>query len=247
MITIITSVTHDQVKRVVRLHATSERKRENAFVVEGAIFIESFKQNGYLLIALYCTDEAYEKYKIMAEHIHFVSPAVMNKMSQATTPSGYLAIFQKPSVPDFSSLSSGLVLAQISDPGNMGTLIRSCAAFGYKSVVIVEGCDPFSHKVIQATAGTLPLVNLFVCGWSELRKVSKKLQLVALVTHGGKAPELYDAKNSLFVVGNEARGLSEEWVRSCDAQCSLSMNGNVESLNAAVAGSLVLALAQREI
>ena len=245
--TTITSVHHDQVKKVVRLHAAAERKKENAFIVEGAIFIESFYKHGYLLIALYCTHESYEKQKISIGEVCFVSSIVMNKMSQATTPSGFLAVFQKPSVPNFSTLSSGLVLAQISDPGNMGTLIRSCAAFGYKSVVVVEGCDPFSYKVIQSTAGTLPLINLFVCTWSELRNGLKKLQLVALVTQGGKSPQSYSSTTSLFVVGNEAHGLSDEWLRSCDAQCSLPMTQNVESLNAAVAGSLVLALAQQNV
>ena len=245
----ITSVTHEQVKMVVRLHTTAGRKKEHAFLVEGPVFIESFASHGYRLIALYCTRQAYEKNSISVGYVHFVTSAVMNKMSQATTPSGFLAIFQKPDRSDFSQLSSGLVLAQVSDPGNVGTLIRSAAAFGYTSVVMVEGCDPFSYKVIQATAGTLPLVNLFICSWQELRDAAKQqgVKLVALVTNGGKAPENFDSKTSLFVVGNEARGIPQEWQKSCDVECSLSMNRTVESLNAAVAGSLVLLLARREI
>lgn len=242
----ITSVNHEAIKRIVRMHTTAGRKKENLFLVEGFVFIESFKKNGYHLVALYSTESAYKKYPITTGHVQFVSDLVMSKISQATTPSGYIAIFQKPSTFNFSKLSSGLVLAQISDPGNMGTLIRSAAAFGYKTVVVVEGCDVFSYKVIQSTAGTLPLVNLIICSWSELRNNTKKLQLVALVTEGGKNPSDYNSQTTLFVVGNEAHGLPVEWVQSCDELCTLPMQASVESLNAAVAGSLVLALAYKK-
>lgn len=247
--TTITSVSHEQVKRVVRLHTTVCRKQEGLFIVEGAVFIESFARHGYELIALYCTHEAYEKNPIMVGHVYFVGSVVMKKMSQAVTPCGFLAIFKKPDILDFSQLSSGLVLAQVSDPGNMGTLIRSVAAFGYKSVVIIQGCDPFSSKVIQATAGTLPLVNLFICTWGQLRNAAtdKGIQLVALTLQGGKRPEVFDSHMSLFIVGNEAHGIEKAWIDASDDRCSLPMSRHVESLNAAVAGSLVLALAQREI
>lgn len=244
--TVITSLVHEDVKRVVRLHTTAGRKKEGLFIVEGALFIESFKQHGYMLIAIYATEKAYEKNPLSSEHVHYVSEHVMKKMSQATTPSGYLAIFKKPTDPNFNFLSSGIVLAQIQDPGNMGTLIRSTAAFGYKSVVVVEGCDPFSYKVIQATAGTLPLVNLFVCDWQTLLKNKNGLKLVGLTVQNGKDPKNFNKYETLFVVGNEAHGLPQEWIVQCHDTCTLPMKDSVESLNAAVAGSLVLALTQYE-
>ena len=107
----------------------------------------------------------------------------------------------------------------------MGTLIRSAAAFGHTSVVIIDGCDPFSPKVIQATAGTLPLVNLFIWSWQELQHYKFKLKLIGLVVKDGKTPQELNFNDVLFVIGNEAHGIPEEWVKECNELLTLPMPG----------------------
>lgn len=169
-----------------------------------------------------------------------VSTSIMERISPSSTPSGILAVFPIPPKPAASQVGAGLVLAQVADPGNMGTLIRSCAAFGYRSVVVVGGCDPFSPKVIQATAGSIAHVTIFRWSWSELLAHKGDLSLCALVAQGGKSPKEVPLLQTLLVVGNEAHGISSEWITDCDAAITLPMCGEIESLNAAVAGSIAL-------
>jgi TrmH family RNA methyltransferase len=125
----------------------------------------------------------------------------------------------------------------------MGTLIRSAIAMGIKSVVIVEGTDPWSPKVIQASAGTIIQANVFQIGWDQLIKNKKNLKLCALVVKGGKKPNQIDFKDILLVVGNEANGIPDNWLSKCEEKMTLPMPGNTESLNAAIAGSIALYLA----
>lgn len=232
---IITSLQNEAIKDIVKLHTSAGRKKQKRFMVEGKRAIDTFITCGYQPLELYCTEDHTFKGATV------VSETVMKKISTATTPSGVIAVFSLPDNPPASKLSAGIVLADITDPGNMGTLIRSCAAFGYSSVVIVEGCDPFSPKVIQATAGTLPLVNIFRWRWEELVKNKNDKILCALVVKDGKSFKTVDHQKSLFVIGNEAHGIKKEWLKNCDTFVTLEMPGKTESLNAAVAGSIILA------
>lgn len=174
--------------------------------------------------------------------ISTVSHDVMKKISTAVTPSGFLAIFAIPENPSLDGLTAGLVLAQINDPGNMGTMIRTAVSCGIKSIVIVEGVDPWAPKVIQASAGAMSWINIFQINWGTLIKSKGNLQLCALVVKDGIAPDKIKSKNALLVVGNEAHGLPKEWQKSCDQLVSIPMPGGTESLNAAIAGSIAMYL-----
>ena len=147
--------------------------------------------------------------------------------------------------PPLNKLSDGIILAQISDPGNMGTLIRTAAAMKASSVVIVDGSDPWSPKVIQASAGCSALVNIFRIEWQALVHTIKQqnLKLIAMFVSGGKTPDELSFKDSLLVVGSEAHGIPESWFGECDELMTLPMPGKTESLNAAIAGSIALYLA----
>jgi len=202
--------------------------------------------------------------------VTYVTEQVLAKMSPAVTPSGILAVFPYPPSPQPKDLrGNGVVLAQISDPGNMGTLIRSASAFGVKNVVSVGGVDTWSPKVVQSTAGTIAHVRIFNWTWEQLHKAAAQLRAstCALVVSGGDSPSKVlsatsvgsaaagegsveasaegsaDDKTLLLVVGNEAHGIPEDWVRECDHRITIPMQHDmVESLNAAVAGSLAMYL-----
>ncbi len=248
---IIESIHNKFIHEVAKLHLTKERKKQERFVVEGLRAVTSFVENGYKSLDCYITE--YMLKEIQADssnplnqiELTLVTFDVMAKVSNAVHPSGVLAVFAQSKNPDSSLLSSGLVLANVTDPGNMGTLIRSAAAFGYKTVVVVEGCDPFSPKAIQASAGALPLINLFEWSWKELLENKKHLPLCALtLDQNALSVTQANADAALFVVGNEANGLCEEWAADCDLFITIPMTGKTESLNAAVAGSIVLAFAR---
>lgn len=245
MIKTITSKTNEEIKLVCALHDRKGRQEQNRFMAEGLRTVSTLVKNGMKVVQLYTTQELLnEAQRLVNESmITLVADTVMQKMSAASTASGFLAVFEIPAQPNFSQLSSGIVLANITDPGNMGTLIRTASALNLKTVIIVDGADVWSPKVVQATAGTLAFMNIFTPSWQTLVKWKKDTKLCALVVKGGKAPSQLNFENSLLVVGNEATGIAQEWLRDCDEYMTIPMPGKTESLNAAIAGSIGLYLA----
>ena len=106
--------------------------------------------------------------------------------------------------------------------------------------MIIEGVDPYSPKVVQASTGTIGMISLFQWSWQELLKNKGNLSLIALAVSGGKSPSEVTADNTLLVIGSEAHGIPKEWIEKCDDTLTLPMPGATESLNAAVAGSIAL-------
>lgn len=238
---LLSSVNNPLIKEVLKLKTVKGRQKATLFIVEGQRACATFIEHGYKPVHLFVTEKNLDTAEKLSKNVLLVTQTLFAKISSAKTPSGILALFAIPDHTNSKKLSAGLVLADIADPGNMGTLIRSAAAFNYKTVVIVGGCNPYSPKVIQATAGTLPLVDLFLYSWPELLHRKKNLTLAALVVKDGQGLETCN-NETLFVVGNEARGINAEYLKDCDQLITLPMPGKTESLNAAVAGSLVLAL-----
>jgi len=240
----INSRQNPHIKALVGLKNAKGRRAQGKFTIEGLRAISGAMTAGWEPIGVYVLESMLERVpkSIPQEKIILVSDSVMAKISQASTPSGIIGIFKLPKKPKVEKLSSGIVLAEVADPGNMGTLIRTCAAMGHNSIVVVGGADPWSHKVVQATAGTIAQVNIFSWSWEKLLQNKKDTQLIALVAHDGDKPASIDLTNSLLVVGNEARGIPKEWVDSCDKKMTLPMPGRAESLNAAVAGAIGLYL-----
>ena len=241
----ITSRTNEEIKQVATLKDKKAREEQNRFMAEGLRTCSTLAKTGMKLVQMYTTQANLEDVQEFTKnyYITIVEDHVMEKMSAATTPSGILGVFEIPSQPPFSDLSSGLVMANITDPGNMGSMIRTCAALNLKTVVIVDGADVWSPKVVQASAGALGQVKIFNPSWETLLKWKKDFRLCALVVKGGKKPQDLDFSKSLLVVGNEANGIQKEWLRDVDDFMTIPMPGETESLNAAVAGSLGLYLA----
>jgi|SRR3972149_7531201 len=237
----ILSRTNPEIKKIASLHQTKYRKQSGLFLAEGLRVITTLIQSGMQPAALYATERLKQDALDLYPESTLVADEVMEKISSARTPSGIVGVFAIPkSRPKVTA--PGLVMAQIADPGNMGTLIRSAAAMNIKHIVVVEGVDPWSPKVVQASAGTIGSVHVHQISWQEL--TAQKHQLCALVVDGGKAPDQLDLKNYVLVIGSEAHGIKPEWLADCQEQLTLPMPGKTESLNAGVAGSIALYLMQ---
>ncbi len=253
----LTSSQNPEVKAVTKLQSAKGRKTQGLFIAEGKRTLQTFADAGWKPISVYSTEDNYHtavgifdthSMSLFDENkITHVTDEIMGKISAAKTPSGMLAVFEIPEPLSLSQLSSGIVLAKINDPGNMGTLIRSAAAFGKKTVVTIEGCDPWSPKVVQSSAGTIAQINIFQIKWDTLIQNKENFTLTALVVKDGKAPDELDLSNSLLVIGSEAHGIPEQWIKQ-SAQClTLPMSGAAESLNAAIAGSIALYAASTSV
>jgi RNA methyltransferase, TrmH family len=240
--TLITSLDNPLVKHVRALHDAAGRSGRREFVVEGKRAIEAFFAAGWkpTLLVLRQGETPFET----GGDAVMVTERVAAKLSQATTPSGYLATFALPEHPMLDPAAGGLILHEIGDPGNTGTLVRSAVAFGCAQVVVSGGADPYAHKAVQATAGTLARVRLLRDRFTAAReRLRGGAPFTALVVSGGTAP-LAPGRRWL-VVGSEAHGLPGEVVAACEERVSLPMMKGVESLNAAVAGSIACFLMGR--
>jgi TrmH family RNA methyltransferase len=240
---VITSRQNPTIKELIKLHHQKYRYQQQRFIAEGLRTCTTLMQSRVSLIQLYVIEKMISFARTIAptEKITLVSDEVLHKISQTETPSGILGVFALPQSPSLQTLSEGIVLTRMTDPGNVGTLIRTAAALAKKTVVLVEGVDPWSFKVVQSSAGTIGLVDIFHISWQTLVSHKKDLKLFGLVVQGGKLiKDIHSKKNVLLVVGSEAHGIPEQWLSDCDELITLPMPGNVESLNAAVAGSIAL-------
>ncbi len=217
-------------------------------MAEGIRTCQTLASSPIILEELFVTHELYQDATQIAteDQIIIVNDPVMKKLSSASTPSGMIGIFKIPEQPTEIEIRSGVVLAQINDPGNAGTLIRTCAALNICTVLCVEGVDPWNPKVIQASAGTIGTVTIIEWSWNRVVEYAHHhgISLSALVVEGGTmlsaTNRTHTDRSQLFVIGNEAHGIPKAWVDQCTEQITLPMPGKTESLNAAIAGSIAL-------
>jgi TrmH family RNA methyltransferase len=189
-----------------------------------------------------------ELYEIAARHgvrVYSLAPGVLEKIADAATPQPVLAAVRLPVVPVEAIAADGLILVlhDVRDPGNAGTLIRSADAAGATAVVFTgHSVDPFNPKTLRATAGSIFHLPVAV---GELESTLRHFgslgaQSFATVVHGGVDHREVDyTTGTVVVIGNEADGLDDASVALCGGAISISMAGSSESLNAGVAGSLI--------
>lgn len=231
----IRSTRNQAVVSAGRLHRARDRHREGRTLLEGPNLLAEAIAAGVEVEQTF----ALEDDPRIGEwpSVSPVVPAVMKKLAGTQTPRGPLAVMR---IPDWRPPTDDidlLVLMDLSDPGNVGTIIRSAAAFGLGVVMGPGSADPWAPKVVRAAAG----------GHFRIRSLSRiddpeelgGHRLAATVVSGGREPAALDAGPWAFLIGSEAHGLAPEIVASADARVTLSMEPGSESLNAAVAASIL--------
>lgn len=231
----LTSTDNPLVRRLAACQDPRKRREEGMVVVEGRRAIDGCLAAGWLPVHLLVRGDL-----PIPAHWPTATPIndrVATRISQASSPSGYLAAFPEPPAPSLDVTLGGLVLAGVADPGNSGTLIRTAAALALPQVVIAGGADPWAAKVIQATAGAIAAVTILVHpGGPEV--LAGGAPRCALVVSGGTPPAALKAGPRWLIVGGEANGIPAPWLAACEERLTLPMPGGTESLNAAVAGSI---------
>jgi TrmH family RNA methyltransferase len=238
----ITSRANSLIKQVASLQTSKGRSQHQQFIATGKRTLSAFLDAGWQPHHIfYTTDSSPFSFDDPAIAIQ-VTPEVITKIDPTKTPSGLVGLFTIPSFPAHP-LGPGIVLCNMTNPGNIGTLIRTAAAMAKKTVVLIDGADPWSPKVVQASAGASAKVNIYRISWQELL-TQKTVPLIGLIPRNGQAPSADVLHESLIVVGNEAHGIPPKWLDDCDVRISLPMPGHTESLNAAIAGSIALYIAR---
>jgi TrmH family RNA methyltransferase len=259
-ITIIQSLINPKIKHLVALQKKAYRHEHGQFLAQGATVYKTLLEAGLKLHSVFVTAQAYDEHHemIKPDTMYEITDVVLKKISTETTPSGLVAVFEIPKnsyngldprsesgmteVESADVTANSLVLHNIQDPGNMGTLIRTAAAMNIKTIFTMQGVDAYHPKVVQATAGTIGFVTIVPTNWPIFYKTYKHLSMCALVVDGGLSPEQINLKNCMLVIGNEGAGLPPDIIRDCHEKLTIPMPGKTESLNAAVAGSIAMYL-----
>lgn len=237
----ITSLQHPLVKHLVKLRQDSGyRYEQNSLVLEGSKPIREVIGQAKKLIY----SQSFIPFGGSNAEEWIVTDAILQKISGLSNPEGVIAEVEMPMMSPLEDCHRLLVLDGISDPGNMGTLLRTALAFGWDGVfVLPHSCDLFNEKVLRAARGAhfkLPF------------KMGTAKELQALLEGQGFQPLLADlqgqhpenipsAAKRALVMGNEAHGACEE-VRQFSLPVAIPMPGQMESLNVAVAGGILLYL-----
>jgi RNA methyltransferase, TrmH family len=218
---VITSVANPRLRRIRRLQSGRQRRRLGLFVAEGEDLVEAALAEGLEPVDLLRSGED-------------LAPELLATVSTLPHPTRVVAVFRTDDLPPLTGEPVGLALWHVSDPGNVGTLVRSADALGPAFVALSEGCgDPTSEKALRASAGALFRVPL--CRFDEAPG-----RRVALVAHGGEPVHEVDLSGRVtFVLGAERAGLPEEVLAACDARATIPQAGG-ESLNVAAAGAIAL-------
>ena len=258
----ITSSQNPKLKLVRALMGRAKERREaNAFVVEGVRLVEEAVTAGWKFqFALY-TDGLSDRGRSLLNKLYSsqidteeVAGDLLQKLSDTETPQGIMAVLDYSELPLPETLDFVLIPDQIRDPGNLGTLLRSAAATGAQAVLLPpETTDPFAPKVLRSGMGAHFRVPIHEMTWEKIYDVcrlsgvalsgealSKGLQVLIADMDGASCWDIDLRQPLALIVGGEAEGVSEQARQLANGKISIPMAGNVESLNAGVAGSVLM-------
>jgi TrmH family RNA methyltransferase len=235
------------VRALVR--SKKERQEASAFVIEGIRALSALAEGTalpqYRLREIWVSSDSPERAAKFNVPVYAVAQGMMEQLSDCCTSQGLLGVVEyAPEPPEIEpERGNYLLLDGVADPGNLGTLIRSAVAFGFNGVFLHgDTAEVFNPKAVRATMGALPFCRHWKIG-ADIFPVLERAgyELVSTVVQGGE--DLYAAEfgpKTVLVIGSEAHGVSAEVLRRTARRLSIPMSANVESLNAAVAGSICM-------
>lgn len=236
---IITSLDNKKIKEVVKLKQKKYRDIENKFIIETLNIINEAYDMGYLL-ELYVMEGTVLEDNFDVP-INYVSKNVFNKMSSLEN-SYVLGVCKK----KISALEGKkyVLLDNIQDPGNLGTIIRSCVGFNVDTLVIGDTCvDLYNDKAIRASEGNVFKLNIVRSSLKDVIKVLKEDNIVIYgtdVNNGENIDEIKSCSSFALIMGNEGNGVSGDIKKLVDKNLYIKTSKNLESLNVGVATGIIL-------
>lgn len=262
---LISSKDNKSIKRLSKLLSSrKERNESGEFVIEGMrnctdAAMEAVNGGKLIITELYYTKQALEKYSQLLSTEYFdklsdcekyeITPELAERISDSESSQGVFVVAKKlDKIFDADKINVNgkyVLLNCIQDPGNLGTILRTADAMGASGVVLSNNCcDLYNPKVVRSAMGSLARVEVFVeQSFEKVVDTFRKLgvETCATVIEGGENITGVSFDKPVAVcIGNEGRGMSEEHVALCDRKLTISMQGNINSLNAATAATIVM-------
>ncbi len=235
------------IKRIKRIHRRRYRELETTFLIEGERLLKEAIKARYPLEAVLITQKHIDhpltiELTAQGTSVYLITEELMSKITPSTTSQGVLGLAPIPApLPSVPEGKRALLLDRIHDPGNLGTLIRSAWASQASCVILKGGVDPFNPKVVRATAGGIFHVPLIP--YPQWTQAVNRSDFTLVAATPRCAPPLYTINlppRSLFMIGNEAHGLDPHLFQQADIRVSIPIAPGCESINAAMAGTILL-------
>ena len=249
---ILTSKNNPLIKETASLKDKKFRKQLGLFLVEGVKMTKEALQSACEVERIFICDSFEGDLSFLdgvdQEKIVYVSPAVMQSLSDEKTPQGVLCRVKIPSINLQAPKNSCLILDGIADPGNMGTIIRTANASGYEEIYLTPSCaDPYSPKSVRASMSGIFFTRIYQAERTQILQTLQDIPVI-VADMGGENMFTFTAPSKFaLVIGNEANGVSAECRERATYTVKIPMRATQESLNAGVsAGILAYALKKGE-
>ncbi len=251
---VISSKDNELIKHIKKLKDKKYRDESNEYIIEGVKLIEeAVKENAKIKKIIICEDttRTYEiptdiMLEIAKYECVYVTDKIFASITQVTNPQGIMAIIEKSLNGESIDFNQDIivVLDDVQDPGNLGTILRTVDSIGLNQIIVSKGTvDVFNAKVVRSTMGAIFRINIIevddlVRCIKEMRKHHFKLMVTSLQTDNS----IYDIdfNKKIIVIGNESNGVSAEIQDIADEKAKIPMFGKTESLNASVAAGIVM-------
>jgi len=238
-------ITNNQIKFVRSLHLKKNRDAHNCFIVEGKKMVAELLKSEFKIQSIFATKD-WKNTSIVNEKVQFISEKQLERISTLKSPNKLIAVVEKANDKfEISSILQGLtlVLDEITNPGNLGTIIRLCDWFGVKNIICSsDSVEFYNPKVIQATMGSFLRVNVYYTDIVALiKQMPNNFAIYGSFMQGENIKNVELEENALLIIGNESIGISKKLQQVVSKRIVIKSNkSKAESLNVATAAAILL-------
>ena len=240
-------ITKSDIKYIQSLAHKKFREEEGVFIIEGVKMVgELIQEFPETIVNLYATQHWVNEncpQELTGFHVIVIDEITLGKISQLKTPNQVVAVVKIPKqIPQSNPLGNWvLVLDQIQDPGNLGTIIRTCDWFGIENIVCsLDTVDAYNPKTVQSAKGSLLRINIQYFDLITFLSSKKGVPVYAAALDGTSIHTIDVEGPAIIVIGNEANGISKEILAFATQKITIPKIGKAESLNAGIATAIIL-------
>lgn len=229
-------LSQNEIKYINALKIKKYRKKYSEFIAEGDKIIKELIEEGMQVVHIYSVNKVF-----MHDKERLVTAAELNKITSLQQHHNSLAVFKIPDN-DFkiNRMEWVLLLDDIQDPGNMGTIIRTCDWFGIQKIICSDGCvDAWNPKVVQASMASIGRVRILEADLEKLI-TENRLPVYGAVLNGKNYTTQSFEEKGFILIGNEGHGIHQDLQSKITFPVTIPKKGKAESLNAAIATALIL-------
>ena len=237
------------IKYIQSLQHKKFRDDDHVFVAEGPKVVAGLLSTAVFPVkGIYALQEWVDEMDTLLRNLHadkieIIRDFELEKIASYTTANNVVAVFEKKPVSESIQVKNKftLVLDDLKDPGNLGTIIRTADWFGIDNIICsLNTVDMYNSKVVQSTMASLGNVNIIYSSLPEWLKKQKNIKIFAATLHGRSINEFSNLQEGIIMIGNESKGISNEIMQLANEKITIPKIGQAESLNAAVATGIIL-------